>query len=66
MEIANSGNARTSGRGEEARLSSGWISIGSELSFLNINSSVRAEESFVIHNPNLVLKSLCIVTLTFA
>jgi len=36
---------RTHGRDEEVRLSSGWISIGSELSSLNFNSSVRAEQS---------------------
>jgi len=31
------------GRDEEAQLNSGWILIGSELSSLNLNSSIRAE-----------------------
>jgi len=52
-------NTRTHGRGEEAQLSSGWISIGSELSSLNFNSSVRAEQSFAIRYPNVAIKSLC-------
>ena len=46
---------RTHGRGEEAQLSSGWILIGSELSSLNFNSSVRAEQSFAIRYPNVVI-----------
>ena len=46
-------------RGEEAQLSSGWISIGLELSSLNFKSSVRVEQSFAIYNPNVVIKSLC-------
>jgi len=51
-------STRTHGRGEEAQLSSGWILIGSELSSLNFNS-VRAEQSFVIRYPNVVIKSFC-------
>jgi len=46
--------------GEEAQSNSGRISIGSELSSLNFNSSVRAEQSFVIRYPIIVIKSLCI------
>jgi len=52
-------STRTHGRGEEAQLSRGWISIGSELSSLNLNSSVTAEQLFVIHHPRAVIKSLC-------
>jgi len=48
-----------SGRGEEVQLSSGWILIGSELSSLNFNSSVRAEQSFAIRYSNVVIKSPC-------
>jgi len=47
------------GRGEEAQLSSGWTLIGSELSSLNFNSLVRAEQSFTIRYPNVINKSLC-------
>jgi len=47
------------GRGEKAQLSSGWISVGSELSSLNFNSPVRAEQSFAIRYPNVVIKSVC-------
>ena len=45
--------------GEEAQLSAEWILIGSELSSLNFNSSFRAEQSFAIRYPNVVIKSLC-------
>jgi len=38
----------------EAQSSSGWISIGSELSSLSFKSSVRA-----IHYSKIVIKSLC-------
>ena len=47
------------GRGEEARLSSGWILIGPELSSLNLNSLVRVEQSLATRYPNVVIKSLC-------
>jgi len=50
---------RMRGRGEEAHLSSGWISVGSELSPLNFNSLVRAQQSFAIRCPNVVIKSPC-------
>jgi len=46
------------GRSRKAQLSSGWISIRSELSSLNFNASVRAEQSFAIRYPNVVIKSL--------
>ena len=46
-------------RSEESQLSSGWISMGSEVSTLNFNSSVKAEQSFAIQYPNVVFKSLC-------
>jgi len=36
-------NTRTHSCGEEAQLSLGWVSIGSELSSLNLNLSIRAE-----------------------
>jgi len=49
----------THGRDEEAQLSLGWIPIGSKLSSLNFNSSVRAEQSFAIRYPKVVIKSLC-------
>ena len=52
-------STRTHGRSEEAQLSSRWISIGSELSSLNFNSSVRAGQSFAIRYANVVIKSLC-------
>jgi len=45
--------------GEVAQLSSGGILITSELSSLNFNSLVRAEQSFAIHYPNVVIKPLC-------
>jgi len=45
-------STRTHDRGEEAQLSSEWISIGSELSSLNF-------DSFAILYPNVVIKSLC-------
>jgi len=51
-------NTRTQGRGEAEKLSSWWISIGSDLSSLNFNSLIRAEQSFAIHYPNVVIKSL--------
>jgi len=51
--------SRTHGRGEEVQLSSGWISIGSELYSLNANSSVRAEQSSAIRYTNIVIKNLC-------
>ena len=47
------------GRSEEAQLSSGGISITSELFSLNFNSFVRAEQSFAICYPNVVIESLC-------
>jgi len=47
------------GHDEEAQLSSGWILIGSELSSLKFNSAVRAEQSFAIRYPNVVIKFLC-------
>jgi len=47
------------GHGKEAQLSSGWISIGSELSSLNFNSSVKAKQSSAIRYSNVVIKSLC-------
>jgi len=50
---------RTLGRGEEKLLSSGWTLIGSELSSPNVNSSVRAEQSFAICYLNVVIKPLC-------
>jgi len=50
---------RTHSLDEKAQLSSGWISVESELSSLNFDSSVRAEQSFVIRYPNVVIKSLC-------
>jgi len=50
---------RTNGREEEMQSSSGWILIGSELSSSNFNSSVRAEQSFMIRYPNIVIKPLC-------
>jgi len=46
---------RMHGRGEEAQLRSGWILIGSGWSSLNFSSSVRAEQSFAIHYPNVVI-----------
>ena len=52
-------SAQTHSRSEKAQLSSGWILIRSELSSLNFNSSVRAEQSFAIHYFNVVIKSLC-------
>jgi len=52
-------STRTHSRDEEAQLNSGWILIESELSFLNFNSSVRAEQAFAIRYPNVVIKSLC-------
>ena len=48
----------TQGPGEEAQLSSGWILVGSMLSSPNFNSSVRAEESFTIFYPTVVIKPL--------
>ena len=50
---------RIHGGGQEARLSSGWISIGTELSSLNFNLLVRAKQSLAICYPNIVIKSLC-------
>jgi len=50
---------QTHGHGEETLLSSGWTLIGSELSSPNLNSSVRAERSFVIRYLNVVIKPLC-------
>jgi len=50
---------QTHGRGEGTQLSSGWTLIGSELSSPNFNSSVRAERSFVIRYPNVVIKPVC-------
>jgi len=47
------------GRGEETQLSLGWILIASELSSSNFNSSVRAEQSFAIRYPIVVIKPLC-------
>ena len=52
-------------RGEKPLLSSGWTLIGSELSSPNFNSSVRAERSFAIRYPNVVIKPLA-ETLAFA
>ena len=49
----NFGRANT-----RSQLSSGWISIGSELSSLNSNSSVGAEQSFAICYPGVVIKFL--------
>jgi len=51
--------SRARGCSEDSLLSSVWISIGSELSSLNFNSSVRAKESIAIRYPNLVIESLC-------
>jgi len=51
-------STRTHGRGEEAQLSSGWISIESGLPSLNFNSSIRAERAFAIRYPDVVIKSL--------
>jgi len=51
--------SRTHSHGEEAQLSSGGISIVSELSSPNFNSSVTAKESFAIRYPNVLIKSLC-------
>ena len=51
-------SARTHGRSEEVQLSSGWTLIESELSTLKFKPSVRAEQSFAICYPNLVIKSL--------
>jgi len=50
---------RTLGRGEEMLLSSGCNLIGSELSFPNFNSSVKAERSFATRYLNVVIKPLC-------
>ena len=52
-------STRTLGRGEETLLSSGWTLIGSELSFPNFYSSVRAERSFAIRYLNVVIKPIC-------
>ena len=38
---------------------SGWISIGSELSSLNLHTLVRAKQLFAIHNSKVVIKPLC-------
>jgi len=51
--------SRTLGRGEVPLLSSGWTLIGSELSSLNFNSSVRAVRSFTVRYLNVVIKPLC-------
>jgi len=51
--------SRTHGCGEETQLSSGWTLIGSELSFPNFTSSVRAEQSFAIRYLNVVIRPLC-------
>ena len=51
--------SRTHGRGEEAQFSSGWILIRSELSSLNFNSSVGAEQSFAIRYLDVEIKFLC-------
>jgi len=52
-------STRTLGPDEEPLLSPGWTLIGSELSSPNFNSLVRAEGSFAIHYPNVVIKPLC-------
>jgi len=52
-------STRTLGGGEETQLSSGWTLNGSELSSLNFNSSVRAEQLFAIQYLNIVIKPLC-------
>ena len=51
-------STQTHGRGEETQLSSGWNLIGSELSSPNCNSLFRAERSFAIRYPNIVIKPL--------
>jgi len=51
-------STQTHNPGEEAQLHSGWISIRSELSSLNFNSLARAEQSFAIHYPNIMITSL--------
>ena len=50
---------KISGHGEEAQLSLGGISTASELSSLGFISLARAEQSFAIRYPNVVIKSLC-------
>jgi len=52
--------SRANGCGEEAQLSSGWISVGSELSSLNFKYLVRAKQSFANRYSNIVIKSLCV------
>jgi len=51
--------SRTRGRGEEVQLSSGWISIASELSSLDHNPVLETNNRFVIHYSNVDIKSLC-------
>ena len=59
FEIFLVASIQTHGRGEKTQLSSGWTLIGSELSSPNFNSLVRAERSFAIRYPNVVIKPLC-------
>ena len=50
--------SQTHGCGEEAQLSSGWISLRSELPSHNFDSSVWAKQLFAIRYPNIVITSL--------
>jgi len=59
FEIFLAASTPTHGRGEEEQWSLEWNVIGSELSSLNFNSSVRAGQLFAIRYSNVVIKSLC-------
>jgi len=45
VEKISVASAQTRGHSEETKWSSGWTSIGSELSSPNVNSSIGAERS---------------------